>query len=344
MSDEEIRRVWNIPTEYVSDKIRTNSWVQNTSDGPILTYQTWNEYRRPVQKDPVMTEESFKNYFESISKEVPKASKLSKGESNMLTLMLTDIHYGVVTRDDKGQINYSPQILEQKLWNLLQAELPKLIDAQTDTLMVCLGHDMLHVDNPSHTTSAGTSLVGDAYGTYHQLFSGMVSFLHSWIDHLTDTYSNLNVVISVVPGNHDSNTSNMTAIALRAIYSKNKRVVVVHDESGNSFFRYGKNLLGLTHGDHIKNPDRLAGLMMSSRPIDYDETISRYWLLGHEHRAGEKVLSEWGVHIRWSPSLCPPNVWAKSKGFVNATEGLELLKFDHDLGITGIYPIGTHRL
>lgn len=351
LTDSEVRTLWSIPNEYTTEKFTANSWVQGSAAGPIVTYQTRGDYKKPVPpKEKEMTEDTFREYFESIAKEVPAIDpEVVYGgpfarPNEMLLLMLTDLHYGSINRNDRKDIVYSPEIVERKMWNLVQKELPKHVTSDTDVITLVLGNDMLHIDNTNLSTTAGTSMAGDTNGSYFEMFSNLVAFTHQLVEYVVNKYPNATILLPVICGNHDRNSAGMLYVALNAIYSKNGRVQVTFEEHSVQYLRYGASLIGLTHGDNMKNPDRLAGVMMSSRPRDYEETLTRIWVLGHEHRAGEKVLSEFGVNVRWSPSLCPPGVWAKSKGYINSQEAVEILKFNHEEGLVGILPIDTRRL
>ena len=48
------------------------------------------------------------------------------------------------------------------------------------------------------------------------------------------------------------------------------------------YFTFGKNLIGVTHGDTAKMPD-LGSIMATDRPREWGDSIHRYWLTGHVH-------------------------------------------------------------
>ena len=47
--------------------------------------------------------------------------------------------------------------------------------------------------------------------------------------------------------------------------------------------RFGKNLIGVTHGDTVK-AQQLGPVMACDRPEDWGETAYRFWYTGHVHQ------------------------------------------------------------
>ena len=54
-------------------------------------------------------------------------------------------------------------------------------------------------------------------------------------------------------------------IALKALYEHEPRVKVLDNEAQFQYFTFGKNLIGVTHGDTAKMPD-LGSIMATDRP------------------------------------------------------------------------------
>lgn len=60
--------------------------------------------------------------------------------------------------------------------------------------------------------------------------------------------------------------------------------------------------------------------MASEQPKAWGETKFHEWHTGHWHTRKRKVFlpleDQHGITVRVIPSLCPPNAWAKSRGYL----------------------------
>lgn len=351
-TEDEIRSLWSIPSEYKAKKIKTNIYNQNTKHGILETFQTTLEFERPTNKvelAPIFTEEQLKTFFESQAQEAPNFSRHVQYKSDsgrkMVQIMIPDVHYGLQLYDNEGNEIYSPQIVENKLYSLLINELPNIITNEVETILFVLGNDWYHIDNVNNKTTAGTQL-NDISLNYIDLFGRSINFLHNYIDTLSEMFKGIKIDILLIPGNHDHISNQQTAVSLKAIYSKNELINVIYSNETYYFYRYGNGaLLGFTHGDERLNDVKtMSNIMMSLRPIDYAQTKTRIWNLGHFHKSGTKVLEECGIACRWYPTICPSDTWAKSKGYVNSTRAVDILTFDYELGYLRTDHISEERL
>jgi hypothetical protein len=98
------------------------------------------------------------------------------------------------------------------------------------------------------------------------------------------------VHVKVLPGNHDDLGSIFLRVALLHIYEGNPRVVI--DQSPNVFqyFDWGKNLIGIHHGDKCKMAS-LPMVMAADQPELWGQTLFRHWYIGHFHNDSTHVFS-----------------------------------------------------
>jgi hypothetical protein len=121
------------------------------------------------------------------------------------------------------------------------------------------------------------------------------------------------VIIRIVKGNHDIHASFALALALDAYFSNQPdRVTVDLSPAPMWYYRFGKVLLGTTHGDQTKIPD-MPGIMAFDRASDWGETRYRYWYLGHVHHQTAKEFP--GCIVEQFRTLAARDAWHAGKGY-----------------------------
>lgn len=90
------------------------------------------------------------------------------------------------------------------------------------------------------------------------------------------------VTVRMLPGNHDPDAAIALSVALAMAYRDNDRVTIDLDPSLHWYMRFGKVLLGATHG-HTMKPGRMAMMLATDRAADWGETIYRHFFFGHIH-------------------------------------------------------------
>lgn len=120
------------------------------------------------------------------------------------------------------------------------------------------------------------------------------------------------VIVKNLIGNHDDHTSQMLSIALGLFYEGNERVIIDESPSKFWFHRFGRVLIGATHGDTCK-PTALPGIMAHDRAGDWGETKHRYWYTGHIH--SQTVMEFPGVLWESFRTLAGKDAWTASKGY-----------------------------
>jgi hypothetical protein len=104
----------------------------------------------------------------------------------------------------------------------------------------------------------------------------------------------------------------MLSLTLSEFYSNNPRVIVETAPTTYHYHRFGKVLLGVTHGHEIK-PEKLQGVMAADRAEDWGGTVFRHWLTGHVHHDQKKEFS--GCTFESFRTLAAKDAYATSKGY-----------------------------
>lgn len=175
--------------------------------------------------------------------------------------------------------------------------------------------DYFHYDTPTGTTTSGTPLDRDS--RVQKMIDDGACALFDLIDASAETVP---TDVIVVPGNHDQVLSWALQRTLQSHYRGSKRVTVDGEYTQRKYTRWGKVLLGLTHGDKARK--RLPQLMARERAADWGETTYREIHTGHLHEAAALQTID-GVVTRTAPSLSAPDAWHAAEGFVGSLRAME---------------------
>ena len=188
---------------------------------------------------------------------------------------------------------------------------------------------MFNTDNLSYTTTSGTSLQ-DIHHWQH-IFNTVCNILIESIDRLTE-YAHVHILM--VPGNHDREKIFYMGAYLSAWYKNNKNVYVDNTASTRKYFKFGKVLLGFTHGSEEKLSD-LPLIMATEEPTKWASTKYREWHLGHKHK--NYADENFGVIVRILPSLCSTDSWHNRKGYIGNIKSSNAYLWSKKKGLVSIH-------
>jgi formylmethanofuran dehydrogenase subunit D len=194
-----------------------------------------------------------------------------------------------------------------------------------EVIIFPIGNDFLHENSASNTTKKGTKL--DVSGNHFDNFTKGLSLLRKCIDKCSQVSR---VYVPLIAGNHDTDSTNYLATALEEIFKDNSNVEIDARRITRKYFKYGKNLIGLTHGDNIKM-DQLPLIMAVEQPQHFADTSERIWLTGHVHHLQTKEFP--GVSVRSLRGLADTDKWHFDNGFIGSKKQGSVMLFQHDEGL-----------
>lgn len=207
---------------------------------------------------------------------------------------------------------------------------------EIERILLPVGNDALQADNLHGTTTKGTQqeLAGDQRNAVDYMFQ---SYVHL-IEGLT-TIGKVDVV--VVSGNHDQFVDYFLGKYLDAWFHNNPNVEVDTDKNPRKYYRYGNTMICMEHGDKI-SPKDMAGIMATESPEYFASTKYREVWRGHLHT--DKTLyypltEQYGVSIRYMPSLAKTNRWHLEHGYVENHRAVKGMFYNFWKGPAGIFPI-----
>lgn len=180
-------------------------------------------------------------------------------------------------------------------------------NAQT-ALILPLG-DVFHANDQTNSTPAHKHQLDVDSRFVHVLQVGIETFRHVVIRALE---KHERVIVRFVSGNHDPQAVWALAFTIAAYFENEPRVEVDLSPAAHWFYRFGRVLIGATHGDRSK-PEQLLGVMACDRAEDWGQTKHRYWLCGHVHHSSVKEFP--GVTVETFRTLAASDAYAAGHGY-----------------------------
>ena len=326
LSVEQIAALWSIDlTVWEAQSITPNTWgigAKHPETGEILTKPLYQTKVRFVRKATPALEQLAADLIATMRREstrrrrvTPKRIALPSGDPCALEVDLFDLHVGKYAWAEETGVNYDSDIAEQTATAAatdLLAQVPP--GCTIDEVIVPIGNDWYHVDNPQGQTNAGTPQDRD---TRYQRMFRIGHGIASWMIERCAEIAPVRVI--VVPGNHDTATAFCLGVVLEAEFAGDARVSFDNSPRKRKYHDYGKVLLGYAHG-HEEKPDHYARLMPVEEPERWARTTCREFHLGHVHTGKQKepliVEDKCGVTVRWMRSLAGTDAWHASKGYL----------------------------
>ncbi len=246
--------------------------------------------------------------IKGLSKPV-KPPKKHLSSDHLAMLLLGDMHFGMLACADETGANWDLEIAER----VTTAAAQRLIDSTPDCeeLAVIAIGDNTHTDGTKPLTPGSGNLL-DTDSRFWKVFWALLRTLKK-IGELGKR-KHKRVSFWIIAGNHDPTMARLSAIALHEFYENDPRVTVDVSPTDRKYFRFGKNLIGMAHGDKNK-VSALPGLMAAERKEDWGQCSNYYWKCGHIHH---KVIHDDGlVNVEHLRTLASGDAWHVGQGYLS---------------------------
>ena len=271
--------------------------------------------------------DALKETFEKYSGLAVKSETPTHCDEDILTVYpLPDLHLGMYAWGRETGGNYDTNIAVE----LASSRIAALIEqAEPSKQCVILGlGDYFHAnDTKGVTPGSGNKL--DVDGRWAKVFLAGAKLATRIIDLASQKHEQVEVVF--LPGNHDPDASIALTVAVSMFYSKISNVRVFQEPTIAWYRRFGKVLLGATHG-HTMKPETMAMMLATDRAADWGETEFRHFFFGHVHH---KSMVEIGpVVVESLSSPASRDAWNAASGY-RSSRGLTSVTFHCNYGEIG---------
>ncbi len=264
-----------------------------------------------------------------------KAPKACLGRS-LSAYIIGDAHFGLYAYAKEAGEDFDTDIASADL----RAAIDILVDGapkSAKAYLVDVG-DFLHANSrDARTPQSGNML--DVDGRFSRVLRIAIDALKYCIGRMLQKHASVEVFIT--PGNHNPDAAGTLMLVLEAFYANDKRVLIEPSPSKYFYRRFGKNLIGITHGDKTKM-DALPSIMATDRAVEWGETRHRYWWTGHIHHTKHQEYR--GCFVEAFNTLAASDAWHHESGYRSARQ-MQRIDVDSEYGIynRGIASIGMIR-
>lgn len=283
--------------------------VQRNAEGGVE--RTW-ERQSPHQEQSA---EAFKAALADLVSDIrglaPAVKPPSVCDDDLLAVIpMGDPHFGLLAWARECGDNFDLSIAESVTVEAVD-RLASLVPAAGTALLLNLG-DFFHADNSTNRTPrSGVSL--DVDGRFQKIASVGFRAMIRCVDRMREKHRK--VIVRCNRGNHDPHQAFMLAMALNAYYHDVESVEIDLSPASFYYYRFGKVLIGSTHGDGAKLGE-LPLIMATDVPQDWAASEYRHWHCGHFHHDQKFALKESpGCTVETHRTLAAKDSWHTHEGY-----------------------------
>lgn len=260
----------------------------------------------------------------NVEKPKPKKKKSIPNAQKLMTVIpITDMHIGMYAWGEEVGEDYDVE----KAISLLCGAVDYLVDMapSSEKCVILQMGDFFHADNMSGYTERSKNIL-DIDGRMSRVLELGWHALERCIDRALDKHESVEVVC--VPGNHDEFISIATQNHFKSMYREEPRCYVHPEPTTRKYVKYGKNLIGVTHGHQTKDQS-LPGIMAAEKPKEWGETTHRRFFRGHHHHDNRVEYN--GCIVEQFRTLAAKDAYAAEHGFLSGRD-LKAITFDEEYG------------
>ncbi|MBZ9659746.1 hypothetical protein LB523_11890 [Mesorhizobium sp. ESP-6-4] len=292
------------------------------AEGRVI--QKWVKTRNEYSAADIaaILQAAFKDY---VSPSSPIAAPQGTQDDLLTLIPCNDWHINLLTWARETGINWDLDIAEVVIGRGIDDAIDRSPPAGTG--IVLGGGDLLHADTNEARTSRSNNVL-DTDGRHQKGLEVAGRLMVRTID--AALRKNGRVIVRVLQGNHDEQTSVAIGYFLLAWYRSEPRVFVDVDASLFFWHRFGKVMLGATHGHTVKLKD-MASIMAHRRAEDWGATKFRYVHGFHIHHQSKYATEGGGVIMESHQAPIPQDAWHFGAGFLSG-RSVQTITYHRDFG------------
>lgn len=343
---------------YQADSKKKNDWRREAKKVTLWSIQLWLERKVITVKDDMAT--WGRVVIAQMKEHSPHVARRQRPVYNVQKMMavisMPDLHAGKLAWKPEAGDNYDAKEAQAVFMDAMDYCLNELRGKPITQIVLPLGSDFFHTDNPEGETTAGTSQ--DTDSRWQKVFLNMKATV---IEGIRQCSLVAPVVVKIVPGNHDYNTCFFFGDTLASWFHNDANVSVDNSPLPRKYHQFGVNLIGWTHGDQEKSID-LPMTMALEVPEMWASAKHREIHTGHFHKSARRELSGRQAHIfqtasgdavdfpseqgfvedtinsvvwRSLPALTATDSWHAKRGYIKGPRAAQCYMYDEKNGYTG---------
>lgn len=239
----------------------------------------WVKTDQDKEKLAAMMDAAIEAFCDEIPRAKPQPMLDGKFVEGQLALYpVFDLHIGAMAHKHECGENYSTDISEKVLGDFFDYSVEIAPNAEKAVLLI--GGDFLHSDGLDAVTPASGHVL-DQDSRYAKLVHVAIRSVRRAVSKMLDKHQE--VEIQIIEGNHDQAGMIWLRAAMAAFYEDEPRVFVDVSPMILHKTKWGKTLLGYTHGHTMKKADTRLAAMATDFREEFGTSKYIYTHSGHWH-------------------------------------------------------------
>lgn len=232
---------------------------------------------------------------------------LKSDKDTMSVYTIGDAHIGMLSWKPETGADNDLETIQEDLLGAMDLLLEQSHSSK-EAFIIDVG-DWFHADNQTNTTAhSGNAL--DVDGRYPKVLQIGFMLAIKMIDKALSKHETVRWRSAI--GNHNEHSAIMMTAFIKAWYRNEKRVIVHDTPSMFMYHKFGRNLIGVTHG-HTAKAEKLGEIMSVDCKDIWSETDQRYWYTGHIHHQSVKEFSNCVVET--FRTIAGKDAWHSASGY-----------------------------
>lgn len=280
--------------------------VQRSADGSVE--RTW-ERQSPTTEDAMgALQDALEAILADSKGALAPVDPPALYDSDLLTLIpMGDPHFGLLAWSKEVGADFDLKIAEDLTFSAVD-RLCAVTPSSETAMLLNLG-DFYHADNANNRTPQNGNAL-DVDGRFQLIAQVGLRAMVRCIRRLLEKHAK--VIVRNNRGNHDPHQAFMLSLALDSLFYAEPRVEVEMTPASFFYHRFGKTLIGSTHGDGAKLAD-LPLIMATDVPEEWAASTWRVWHCGHFHH--DQLKDHPGCTVETHRTLAANDAWHKHAGY-----------------------------
>lgn len=314
---------------------KSYSHLTRTETGELI----WLKANREESNALAAFDQAIKDLCKPLKGKAPLVPAPADCNDDLLTVIpMGDPHFGLLSWEPETGEDFNLAKAEEMTFGAVD-RLASLTPSTGTALLLNLG-DYFHADDSTNRTPRGGNVL-DTDSRFSKTASVGFRAMVRCIERLLEKHGK--VIVRNNPGNHDPHQAKMLNIALGAWFHAEPRVHVDPSPSSFYYFRFGKVLIGSTHGDGAKLND-LPLIMANDAPEEWAAARYRVWHCGHFHhnqKIGQK--DHVGCEVETHRTLAAGDAWHRHQGY-RSLRDMKAIIYHREFGEDFRIRCGSERL
>lgn len=277
---------------------------------------------------------------------IPKRrARKTDGDDALGMIALADAHIGMFAWGrETGGPDYNVERATDTVLGATDMIAERLAPHRPRRTIVAVLGDQIHSDNRSGKTEKSGNVL-DVDTRYQRVVSHARRCFTDAVARAAEVSGE--VLVEVVPGNHDWHFSWLLSHILDAAFSECEHISVNLTPRPRRCHVWGRTMLVIGHGDNIA-ADKWAALIPTEFPREWGMTSFRHMYCGHVHHQrrfwGPQMDTHTGLVLEYLRALCPGDAWHGENGFIGPIPGAEGFLFHKQFGLDSTWYFNSEQV